>query len=87
MIDRGSIVFVKDKIALTEGRGATSIGLKKPIATMVLGITDKESKWDDKLVTQSLVTLGLFYGDDIAEALGDENHKKLVKFIEKKYKD
>jgi hypothetical protein len=86
MLERGQIVFVKNKVALATGKSAIKLELKKPVATMVLGLGENSSEWDDKLIAQALITLGLIYIDDVKDCLGENARKKLIKFLEAKYR-
>lgn len=87
MVEAGDIVFTK-KVKLSQAKGATEIGFKEPVASLLLGFERKGKKieWNEKSIAQCLASLGLFYSDDIAECIGDEAHTKLIKFLEEKYK-
>ena len=86
VVERGQVVFANKFAKGPKINRDLTLTLKKPLALLVLGGTDG-IEWDNQLVDMSLMSLGLFYADDIAEVLGEADYEKLKKAMEKKYNE
>lgn len=85
-IEAGQILFIK-KAKIDLKRGGTEVSFRGPVACMAMGALDPSVKTlDQGDIDRKLASLGLFYADDVAEVVGDELYKKLVKHLEEKYK-
>ncbi len=85
VIERGELLFTKKLSRGPKIGSDITYTFKTPIAVLVMGGT-KDVEWDEKLLDQSLASLGIFYSDDIAECLGEDAREKLVKFLKEKLK-